>query len=276
MSFLTLANVSKSFGSGSGRHDVLADVTLNVERGEFVAIVGYSGSGKTTLISLLAGLLKADSGQICLDGEAIQGPGADRGVVFQNYSLLPWLTVHENVALAVDRVFPSLTRPQRDQKVRHYLMLVNLSAAAGKYPSQLSGGMRQRVSVARALSMDPEILLLDEPLSALDALTRATLQDEIVRIRETDRKTVILITNDVDEGILMADRLIPLSAGPAATLGPSFDVQIPRPRDRKGLNHDPEFKRIRREVVDWLLASGHEKSRREPSFAAVEVAPALT
>lgn len=276
MSFLTLAGVSKSFGNGPGRHDVLGNVALDVKRGEFVAIVGYSGSGKTTLISLLAGLLEADSGQICLDGEAIQGPGPDRGVVFQNYSLLPWLTVHENVALAVDRVFPSLTRQQRDEKVQHYLMLVNLTAAAGKYPSQLSGGMRQRVSVARALSMDPEILLLDEPLSALDALTRATLQDEIVRIWETDRKTVILITNDVDEGILMADRLIPLSAGPSAALGPSFDVRIPRPRDRKGLNHDPEFKRIRREVVDWLLASGHKKSCREPSFAAVDVAPALT
>jgi nitrate/nitrite transport system ATP-binding protein len=176
--------------------------------------------------------------------------------VFQNYSLLPWLTVEENVRLAVDQVFPDWTAEQRRAHVDKYVAMVNLAPARRKRPSQLSGGMRQRVSVARALAMNPAVLLLDEPLSALDALTRATLQDEIERIWEEDQKTVLLITNDVDEGILLADRIIPLSAGPGATLGPPVRVDIPRPRDRKALNHDPRFKTIRSEVLHYLLGAG--------------------
>jgi len=238
---------------------VLKDINLSVEKGEFVAIVGYSGAGKTTLISLIAGLIQPDGGKLALNGLDITGPGPDRGVVFQNYSLLPWLTVHENILLAVDQVFPNWPAGRKHRHVEKYTAMVNLTPARDQRPGELSGGMKQRVSVARALAMDPQILLLDEPLSALDALTRAALQDEIKRIWEQDRKTVVLITNDVDEGILLADRIIPLSAGPNATLGPAIAVNLPRPRDRKAVNHEPRYKEIRREVIGYLLGQGGHK-----------------
>jgi nitrate/nitrite transport system ATP-binding protein len=268
MAFLELQGVAKRHG----RTPVLHGVDLRIERGEFVAIVGFSGSGKTTLINLIAGLASPDAGTLQLDGRPIAGPGRDRGVVFQNYSLLPWLTVRENIALAVDATFADWTKGKRRDHVDRHLAMVNLAPAAAKLPRQLSGGMRQRVSVARALAMNPEILLLDEPLSALDALTRGTLQDEIERIWETDKKTVVLITNDVDEGLLLADRIIPLTPGPAATLGPSFAVTLDRPRDRKALNHDPEFKRLRAAITGWLLDaganrhSGPARPRRRPAL----------
>jgi nitrate/nitrite transport system ATP-binding protein len=254
MAFLELKNVSKSFGLSN----VLKDVNLSIERGEFVAIVGFSGAGKTTLISLVAGLLKPDTGTAKLNDLEITEPGPDRGIVFQNYSLLPWLSVYENIKLAVDQCFPNYAAAKKAEHVEKYIAMVNLTPARDKKPSELSGGMRQRVSVARALAMDPQILLLDEPLSALDALTRATLQDEISRIREETHKTVVLITNDPDEAIYLADRIIPLTAGPGATLGPSFKVEIPRPRDRKAINHDPHFKELRCEIVEFMLNSkGH-------------------
>jgi nitrate/nitrite transport system ATP-binding protein len=256
MPFLELCNVSKSYGVNGSRTEVLRDINLSIEKGEFVAIVGYSGAGKTTLISMIAGLIAPDSGTITLNDLEVTSPGPDRGVVFQNYSLLPWMSVHDNVLLAVDQVFPNWPATRKHQRAAEYLELVNLAAARDKRPAELSGGMRQRVSVARALAIDPQVLLLDEPLSALDALTRATLQDEIERIWEQDKKTVVLITNDVDEGILLADRIIPLSAGPGATLGPSIPVNLPRPRDRKAVNHDPRFKQIRRSVIDYLLGEG--------------------
>jgi nitrate/nitrite transport system ATP-binding protein len=252
MPFLELKNVSKSFNGAS----VLKDVNLSIEKGEFVAIVGYSGAGKTTLISLIAGLFQPDSGSMTLNDLEITEPGPDRGVVFQNYSLLPWLTVYENIYLAVDQVFPNWSAARKQQHVEKHISMVNLTPAREKKPGELSGGMRQRVSVARALAMDPQILLLDEPLSALDALTRATLQDEVSRIWQENQKTVVLITNDPDEGIYLADRIIPLTAGPGATLGPSFKVEIPRPRDRKAINHDPHFKDIRRQVTEYLLGAG--------------------
>jgi len=255
MSFLELQNVSKGFGSGAKRSEVLRDLNLHIEKGEFVAIVGFSGAGKTTLISLIAGLLRPDTGRIMLNDLEITEPGPDRGVVFQNYSLLPWLTVYENILLAVDQVFLNWSPAKKQQHVEKYIAMVNLTPARDKKPGELSGGMRQRVSVARALAMDPQILLLDEPLSALDALTRATLQDEISRIWQQDQKTVVLITNDPDEGILLADRIIPLSAGPGATLGPAITIDIPRPRNRKGINHHPRFKEIRREIIEYLLGS---------------------
>jgi nitrate/nitrite transport system ATP-binding protein len=260
MAFLDLKNVSKSYVNGGTRTDVLSDINLSISEGEFVAIVGYSGAGKTTLISMLAGLTAPDTGSITLGGEEITGPSPDRAVVFQNYSLLPWLTVFENIQLSVEQVFPKWTREQLRAHVEKYIAMVNLSHAKTKKPSELSGGMRQRVSVARALAMDPKILLMDEPLSALDALTRATLQDEIEGIWERDKKTVLLITNDVDEGILLADRIIPLSAGPAATLGPAVTVDLDRPRDRKAINHDPRFKQIRNEVIAYLLGPGRKKA----------------
>ncbi|WP_414662955.1 ABC transporter ATP-binding protein [Horticoccus sp. 23ND18S-11] len=252
MPFLELNHVCKGFGGPP----VLSDVNLTIERGEFVAIVGYSGSGKTTLVSMIAGLQQPDAGTVKLNDLEITEPGPDRGVVFQNYSLLPWLTVFENIALAVDQVFPNFSAEKRLQHVEKYIAMVNLTKARDKKPAQLSGGMRQRVSVARALAMDPQILLLDEPLSALDALTRSTLQDEIERIWEADKKTVVLITNDVDEALLLADRIVPLTPGPGATLGESVTVSLARPRDRKSLNHDPEFKRLRALVTNQLLGYG--------------------
>ena len=269
MSFVSIRGASKSYGSGSRRTEVLRDVNFEMERGEFVAIVGFSGAGKTTLLSLIAGLVAPDSGRVEVAGKPVTGPGTDRGVVFQNYSLLPWLSAAENVALAVGQAFPTATEAERQERVMRYLTLVGLKAAAAKRPSELSGGMRQRVSVARALAMDPEVLLLDEPLGALDALTRATLQNEIARIWQADQKTVLLITNDVDEAILLADRIIPLSHGPAATLGPAVTVDLERPRDRRELARDHRFKAIRAELVAWLLASG--KKREAPRTTPVSV-----
>jgi nitrate/nitrite transport system ATP-binding protein len=258
MAFLEVRNLCKGYGTKDGRTEVLSGIDLSIRQGEFVAVVGYSGAGKTTLMSCLAGLLLPDAGSVTLNGEPVKGPGPDRAVVFQNYSLLPWLTVFDNVALAVEQVFPKMTRGERYAHVMHYLEMVNLKPAIHKTPAELSGGMRQRVSVARALAMKPQVLLMDEPFSALDALTRATLQDELVRIFSTDKTTVVMITNDVDEGILVADRIVPLSMGPRATLGPEVAVDIARPRDRKAINHCPEFKRIRRSVFDYLLGPGRK------------------
>jgi len=251
MSFLEVRNVSRSYGPSH----VLHDINLSIEEGEFVAIIGYSGSGKTTLMSLLAGLIPPSTGTVKLEGKAMDGPGPDRGIVFQNYSLLPWLSVYENVALAVDQVFSQWTADERRKHTEKHIRMVNLGHAMEKVPSELSGGMRQRVSVARTLALNPRILLLDEPLSALDALTRGTLQEEIARIWQEDRKTVVLITNDPDEALLMADRVIPLSAGPGATLLDSISVPLARPRDRKALIEDHEFKRLRNEIIDRLMGS---------------------
>ena len=259
MAFLEIERAYKGFGPKWNRTEVLADINLEVEQGEFVAIVGFSGAGKTTLINLLSGLVTPDKGVAKFDGKLITGPGPERGVVFQNYSLLPWLTVTENIALAVDQIFPQWSGEQRRKQVEKYIALVNLTPAAGKLPRELSGGMRQRVAVARALAVEPKVLLLDEPLSALDALTRANLQDEITRIKREDDTTIVLITNDPDEAILLADRVIPLTAGPNATLGMSVPITIPRPRDRRTIADHPAFKRIRLELVEYLLRSAHSR-----------------
>ena len=253
---LELRGIHKSYGDGANRTSVLKDINLQIRQGEFVAIVGFSGSGKTTLISAIAGLIDPDEGQILHNGTPIAGPGPDRGVVFQSYSLMPWMTVRDNVALAVDEVFKGMPKAERMARVHKYVDMVNLTPALDKRPAELSGGMRQRVAVARALAANPDILLLDEPLSALDALTRAKLQDEIIRIWSQEKKTVILITNDVDEGIMMADRIIPLKPGPGATFGPEFPVTLASPRDRAGMNHSEDFKRIRRAVTRYLMDVG--------------------
>ena len=273
MPLLELDGVSKGFGAPGNRTEVLRDIRLSIEKGEFVAIVGYSGAGKTTLISMIAGLLRPDSGSLKLNGQEIREPGPDRGVVFQNYSLLPWLTVYENVLIAVQQVFGSWSAEKQAQHVDAHIAKVNLSHARDKRPAELSGGMRQRVSVARALAMNPEVLLLDEPLSALDALTRATLQDEISRIWLEDKKTVVLITNDPDEGIYLADRIIPLSAGPGATLGPSIQIDLPRPRDRKTLNHLTRFKEIRAEVIDYLIRSAPRRTEVSRTLVLPDIEP---
>ena len=257
---LDIKNVSKSYGSGNNITQVLDDINLTMRDGEFVAIVGFSGSGKTTLISAIAGLIKPDSGTLLFKGESIDGPGPERGLVFQSYSLMPWLTVYSNIQLAVDQVFGSWSKAKRHEHIMYYIDMVGLSHAVDRRPAELSGGMRQRVSVARALAMKPELILLDEPLSALDALTRAKLQDEIEDISQKEKKTIILITNDVDEAILLADRIIPLTPGPCATFGPEFNVKIPRPRDRTAMNHDEEFKTLRKDITQYLMKVGMEKS----------------
>ena len=266
---LELRGVHKGFGQGARRTQVLAGVDLRIAPGEFVAVVGFSGSGKTTLVNLLAGLAAPDRGEVLLQGRPVRGPGPDRGVVFQSYSLMPWLTVGENVALAVDRVRADADAATRAALVKRYVAMVGLSAAIDRKPAQLSGGMRQRVSVARALATDPQVLLLDEPLSALDALTRAQLQDEIVGLWDRDggeRKTVLLITNDVDEALMMADRVIPLTLpdapGAGATLGRGFAVDLPRPRERAAMNHDRRFRELRAEITQTLLTMAQARQGR--------------
>ncbi|MCF8707777.1 ABC transporter ATP-binding protein [Rhizorhapis sp. SPR117] len=252
---LSLRNISKAYVDGTGtRTQVLKGIDLDVAEGEFIAILGFSGSGKTTLISTIAGLIEPDEGEVVIKGEVSKGTGPDRGLVFQSYSLFPWLTVEGNVRLAVDAVHKGLDKTARDAMVKSTIDLVGLSHAMDRKPAQLSGGMRQRVAVARALAMKPEILLLDEPLSALDALTRAKLQKEIDRIREQEKRTIILITNDVDEALLLADRVAVLEPAPSAKIGRIYDVTIARPRDRTAMNHDETFKALRNQIAGYLGA----------------------
>ena len=274
MPLIEIKQASKGFGSNGARTEVLKNINLSVEEGEFIVIIGYSGSGKTTLVNLISGLGHADAGETLMDGKPITGPGPDRGLVFQNYSLLPWLNVQENISLAVDEVFPDWSKAQRAEHVAKYIAMVKLTPAAHKLPKELSGGMRQRVSVARALAMTPRVLLLDEPLSALDALTRATLQDEISDIWLKNRTTVIWVTNDPDEAILLADRVIPLLPTSPATLGESLTVDIERPRDRKAINHDPRFKKLRAHLINTLLDSkGKNKVKSSRKLVLPDILP---
>ncbi|WP_417255446.1 ABC transporter ATP-binding protein [Celeribacter halophilus] len=272
MAILELKNVSKSYGE----MPVLKGIDLSVATGEFVVILGFSGTGKTTLINLMAGLEQPTQGSVTFKGAPVKEPGRERGVIFQSYSLMPWLTVSGNVALAVDTTFPDMPKADRVAKVDHYVNMVGLSHAASRRPAELSGGMRQRVNVARALAMDPEMLLLDEPLSALDALTRANLADEIESIWDADKKTCVLITNDVDEAIILADRIIALN--PDGTLGEEFKVDIPRPRDRIAMNNDERFKSLRMLVTKYLMdvgiASKVEETKLLPNVTPIHAVPA--
>ena len=257
---LSLKNVSKSFVDGSGtRTDVLDNISLDVADGEFIAILGFSGAGKTTLINCIAGLAEANEGEVLVKGEPCKGPGKDRGLVFQSYSLFPWLSVQANVALAVDAVHQDKSKEERAALVKQKIELVGLDHAMDRKPAQLSGGMRQRVAVARALAMEPEILLMDEPLSALDALTRAKLQDEIERIRKHEKRTIVLVTNDVDEALLLADRVAILTPAPSATIGKIFDVKIDRPREREAMNDDAAYKTLRNTIVGYLDILSHDQ-----------------
>jgi nitrate/nitrite transport system ATP-binding protein len=252
MPYLEVAGLEKSFATRRRLVTVLGGVDLTLEEGEFVAIVGYSGSGKTTLVSLIAGLTVPDAGRIVLDGAPVTAPGPERGIVFQQYSLLPWLSVYDNVALAVDAVNRGVPARERRALTEELIALVNLTPARWKRPRELSGGMRQRVAVARGLAMKPKLLLMDEPFSALDALTRATLQDELLRIRGERGTTVILVTNDVDEAILLSDRIYPMTPGPGAVLGPAIDVGLSRPRERRHLSLSPAYQKARQGIVEFL------------------------
>jgi nitrate/nitrite transport system ATP-binding protein len=277
MPILELKNVSKSYVQAGGRLPVLRNVNLAIEEGEFVALVGFSGSGKTTLVSTLAGLVQADEGEVLFRGKPVKGASPERAVVFQSYSLMPWLSVTGNVQLAVDAVHASKGVAERRELVAKYVKMVGLSHAADRRPSELSGGMRQRVAVARALAMEPELLLLDEPLSALDALTRGKLQDEIEAIWEANRRTVVLVTNDVDEALLLADRVIALLPGGAEGLGREFRIDLPRPRDRLTVNDNPRFKALRAEITTYLQGVGNERtSSREATVALPDVTPLST
>lgn len=270
MPLLELNQLTKSYGG----KEIIRNVNLAVNEGEFVAIIGYSGTGKTTLMNMLSGLAKPDSGEALLDGKPITGPGPDRSIVFQNYSLLPWLTVYENIELAVKAVFPDWSADQQREHVEKHIAMVKLTPAVGKLPKELSGGMRQRVSVARALSLNARILLLDEPLSALDALTRATLQDEISDIWKRSRTTVLWVTNDPDEALLLADRVVPLLPTSPATLGESIPVNLERPRDRRTILQDPVFKSTRLQLVETLLSCKADAQSSKPaSMAPPDILP---
>lgn len=249
MGILELKGVSKGYGDAP----VLKRLELSVEEGEFLAILGFSGTGKTTLINLLAGLELPDAGQVLFRGQTVTGPGPERGLVFQSYALMPWLTVAGNIALAVDAVSKG-SKADRAALVAKYIGMVGLTHAADRRPAELSGGMRQRVAVARALAMQPEVLLMDEPLSALDALTRANVASEIEAIWAAEKRTVVLVTNDVDEALVLADRILCLN--PDGTLGAAFKVDLPRPRDRGVMNDDPAFKALRSDVTAYLMDVG--------------------
>jgi nitrate/nitrite transport system ATP-binding protein len=272
MAFLELAGVCKGYGADPCA--VLRGVNLEIDRGELVAIVGASGTGKTTLLSMVAGLLAPSRGQVVLDGRVVTRPGPDRAVVFQSYSLLPWMTVLANVQLAVDQVHPGWPAAARRERAEEMIALVNLTAARAKLPHELSGGMRQRTSLARALAADPEVLLMDEPLGALDAFTRATLQDEIERIWRRDRKTALLVTNDVDEALRLADRIVPLGGRPGATLLEPIAVDFARPRDRRVLELQPAWIELRERVVARLRLTARPASEpvRPQGALALEVA----
>lgn len=268
MAYIELNNVSVGFGSGTARCEVLEDINLHIEKGEFLALLGYSGVGKTTLMNLIAGLVRPDRGEVVVDGKVVAGPDPQRGLVFQNYSLLPWFDVYKNVALAVDEVHTGASGEERDRLIREALERVNLSDALHKKPGELSGGMRQRNSVARTLAMNPSVLLLDEPLSALDALTRSVIQDQILGIWKELGQTIVLITNDVDEGLYMADRIIPLSAGPPTTLGPETTVDKARPHDRKTITTGNNYQGLRQQVISYLLA---EKERERAATGTKKI-----
>ncbi|MRX63632.1 ABC transporter ATP-binding protein [Maribacter luteus] len=274
MAYLELNNIYKTYGEGDSSTEVLSNINLSIEEGEFVAIVGFTGSGKTTLVNLINGLLKPTSGEVLFKGQPVIDTSHERGVIFQNYSLLPWLTVGQNVFMAVKEAFPKENKTFLKQRVSDYVAMVGLSPAINKRPKELSGGMRQRVAVARALAMNPEMIIMDEPLGALDALTRGNLQDEILNIWSQDKRTALLITNDVDEGIYMADRIIPLKPGPNATLGPEFKIDIERPRDKTALNDNPNFKKTRNAIIEYLMDIGNErKSVSQKEYVLPDISP---
>ncbi len=251
--YVRVERAGKTFKTRRGPFVALRDIDLSVRKGEFIALIGHSGCGKSTLLNLIAGLTEASTGVLLCAGREIAGPGPDRGVVFQNHSLLPWLTCFGNVHLAVERVFGEReSKADLARRTHEALQLVGLTHAEHKLPHEVSGGMKQRVGIARALAMQPKVLLLDEPFGALDALTRARLQDELMKIVQAAGSTVIMVTHDVDEAVLLADRIVMMTNGPAATIGEIVDVDLPRPRDRVEMAEDPRYHHHRTAVLDFL------------------------
>jgi len=252
-SYLSIENVDKVFARGAKETKVLDNVCLKVEKGQFVSIIGHSGCGKSTLLNIVAGLTYATSGGVLLEDREVNAPGPDRAVVFQNHSLLPWLSAYDNVRLAVDKVFAkTATRAKRHEWTMHNLELVQMTHARDKKPGEISGGMKQRIGIARALAMQPKVLLLDEPFGALDALTRAHLQDQVMKLQERLGNTVMMITHDVDEAVLLSDRIVMMTNGPQATIGEVLDVPLPRPRDRIALATDAVYLGCRQRVLQFL------------------------
>lgn len=278
MAYLEITGVGIEFDTSGNKFRALQNVNLKMKQGEFVSLIGHSGCGKSTVLNIVAGLYQATEGGVVLEGKEVTEPGPDRAVVFQNHSLMPWLTVYENVELAVNQVFrKTKTRAERRDWIQHNLKLVNMDHALDKLPGEISGGMKQRVGIARCLAMEPKVLLMDEPFGALDALTRAHLQDSLMKIQAELGNTVIMITHDVDEAVLLSDRIVMMTNGPAATIGEVLDVKLARPRDRLALAEDPEFVHLRQQVLEFLYAKHSNpadmKSQEQQPKANIESIP---
>lgn len=257
--FLDISKIDMVFPTPNGDFTALKEVDLKIKQGEFISLIGHSGCGKSTVLNVVAGLYKASKGGVILNNRHVLGPGPERSVVFQNHSLLPWLTAYENVELAVKQVFSKkMNSKEMQQWIEHNLKLVHMDHAMHKRPDEISGGMKQRVGIARALAMQPEVLLMDEPFGALDALTRAHMQDSLMEIQDELKNTVIMITHDVDEAVLLSDRIVMMTNGPAATVGEILEVTLPRPRDRIQLASDPQYNELRSNVLKFL----YEKQRK--------------
>jgi nitrate/nitrite transport system ATP-binding protein len=251
-SYLALEGIGVTFPTPKGAFTALRDIDLSIDKGEFVALIGHSGCGKSTLLNIIAGLTKPTRGVVFLDGDVVDRPGPDRAVIFQDHSLLPWLTVEENVRLAVDKVMAGKPRAERRDWVMHNLELVNMAHAAAKRPAELSGGMKQRVGIARAIAMSPRVLLMDEPFGALDHQTRELMQELLLGIWEAQHKTVLFVTHDIDEAVLLADRVVMMTNGPAATIGEDLSVKLPRPRNRIEMADTPDYNHARHEILHFL------------------------
>jgi len=256
---LDISHIDMAFPTPTGSFTALKDVDLKIKKGEFVSLIGHSGCGKSTVLNVVAGLYQATKGGVILSGKEVTEPGPERAVVFQNHSLLPWLTAYQNVELAVEQVFgKTMSKPAKKEWIEHNLKLVHMDHAMSKRPNEISGGMKQRVGIARALAMQPEVLLMDEPFGALDALTRAHMQDSLMEIQNELNNTVIMITHDVDEAVLLSDRIVMMTNGPSATVGEILDVDLERPRDRLSLSKDAHYNRLRSDVLTFL----YEKQRK--------------
>jgi nitrate/nitrite transport system ATP-binding protein len=251
--FLSLEGIEKRFPiPGKADYIAVTDVNLEIKENEIIAIIGHSGCGKSTLLNMISGLDAQTEGAILLQNQHVKGPGPERAVVFQNHSLLPWLSVYQNIEMAVKKVMPELSSAELRQRVEKFVSMVNLDHAKDKLPGEISGGMKQRVGIARALSIKPKVLLMDEPFGALDSLTRANLQEHLMRIQESVKNTVVIITHDIDEAVLLSDRVIMMTNGPEATIGEILEVNIPRPRNRVELQSDPEYIRCREAILSFL------------------------